>query len=162
MMLYLLLALAFLASPAYAEASAIDQRECLGTWHDSAGPPPERCACLRDKDTWQCGILGPYAFGQVATPVESWAGARSGYHDDECREIRECVKARPCIESDWRWFAARNRSCEPADESTQRAFLCYLDGLGQPQRWKMLRFMPLAEASFEAQMRNQAQCGGGR
>jgi hypothetical protein len=82
----------------------------------------------------------------------------SGYHDDECREIRECVKARPCIESDWRWYAARNRSCEPADESTLRAFLCYLDGLGLQQRFKLFRWTPLAEAAYEAQLRNQAQC----
>jgi hypothetical protein len=82
----------------------------------------------------------------------------SGYHDDECREIRECVKQPPCIQSDWRWYAARNRSCEPADESTQRGVLCYVDGLGQPQRWKWFRWAPLAEAEFEARMRNLVQC----
>jgi hypothetical protein len=86
----------------------------------------------------------------------------SGYHDDHCEDVRSCVKARPCIESDWRWYAARNRSCEPADESTERGVLCYLDGLGQPQRFKFFRWTPIAETVFEAQMRNQAQCGGGR
>lgn len=94
------------------------------------------------------------------------AGATGGH--DFCRAVKSCVPDR-CEEPvptpeppkvngyGWFFYPAKNAKCDPADESTRRAFLCYERSDGTRERWKMLRWTPMQEAQFEADLRNAAQ-----
>jgi hypothetical protein len=90
--------------PRYENGSLI--YKCAVCGYREARPPKDRMqGSARTRQVW----LVLLALLLLAAPAYA-----SGYHDDECREIRECVKQPACIQSDWRWYAARNRSCEPA------------------------------------------------
>jgi hypothetical protein len=81
--------------------------------------------------------------------------------NSECRSDHCCYDPMPgCVASKWEWFAARDRRCTPADgaDTHGKAFLCYYDDAGEPQRFKFWGLVPLAEAEFEAEMRNAARC----
>jgi hypothetical protein len=110
--------------------------------------------------------------GEVRTDKDGHlycAGRSSSHHDDCCcNDEGQWQPKPPCMRDyGWRWFVGSSKRgdldhCTELREGAERGVLCYEDTVGQTHRLKWWGYRPVAEAQFEADMRNAAQCGGAR
>jgi hypothetical protein len=131
--------------------------EACGSW---PMPIEEEGVVKTETDKLVGGIVTVICLVLIALGVWHCQRPAHASGNSECHD-HCCYDPMPgCVASKWEWFAARDRRCTPADgaDTHGKAFLCYYDDAGEPQRFKFWGLVPLAEAEFEAEMRNAARC----